>query len=127
LPYSSLISKQAEIENALKHLGESNTYIEDAIKTEGDDDGELKLALQENGAVVERMKQRLELVKFDIERRKQDGSCMAEADEAMGLGPGIVRLNGNTVSENTTSGRSNGHTNTQNEDDTEENEQGVHL
>ena len=75
----------------------SNEFLRKSIQEDGDDeDGELAKAVEENEEVIRRMRERIEMVDLEVERRKSTGTCETEigADEEAGKGPGLVRLNG---------------------------------
>lgn len=66
LPLSSLHAKGAEIRNSIAHLTISNEELQN-FADEGDPD--CKEALEENREVVQRMKERLDLLQKEVENR----------------------------------------------------------
>ncbi|EXJ68715.1 uncharacterized protein A1O5_08509 [Cladophialophora psammophila CBS 110553] len=88
LPAENLYSKAQEIENSIAHLERSNrqlqeyidsirsdTSLSESTRQEGDKD--CSDAIQENHIVIERQKERVELLKREVERR---GGKWHEAD-----------------------------------------------
>ena len=66
LPLSNLYSKAAEIRNSISHLQSSNLQL---LSFADDGDTDCAEALQENGVVIQRMEERLRLVKAEVEVR----------------------------------------------------------
>ncbi|OAP64981.1 hypothetical protein AYL99_00953 [Fonsecaea erecta] len=88
LPAENLYSKAKEIENSIAHLERSNrqlqeyvdsirsdTSLPESTRQEGDKD--CSEAIQENHIVIERQRERVELLKHEVERR---GGQWHEAD-----------------------------------------------
>ena len=80
LPAENLYSKAQELENSIAHLERSNRTLQEyidsirsdsslpeATRREGDND--CSEAIQENETVIERQKERIELLKREVERR----------------------------------------------------------
>ncbi|KIW18648.1 hypothetical protein PV08_02937 [Exophiala spinifera] len=80
LPFENLYSKAAEIENSISHLVRSNEHLQkyidsinsdeslpDATRQEGDK--ECSEAIQENVVVIDRQRDRIRLLKQEVERR----------------------------------------------------------
>ena len=66
LPLSSIHNKAAELRNSIAHLQNSNFQLQ-SFADEGDADCEE--AMRENDEVIERMKERIRLLKAEVERR----------------------------------------------------------
>lgn len=66
LPLSSLYAKVAEIANSISHLQASNKELQ-VCAAEGD--SECAEALMENVQVIDRMKERMNLLRNEVERR----------------------------------------------------------
>ena len=105
LPVENIYSKAQEIANSISHLERSNKTLQDyvdsirsdtslppATRQEGDKD--CSEAIQENQIVIERQKERIELLKREVERR---GGKWHEADEN-------GRLNDSSADSNTNGG-----------------------
>ncbi|KIW63706.1 hypothetical protein PV04_08689 [Phialophora macrospora] len=88
LPAENLYAKAQELENSIAHLERSNktlqeyvdsirsdTSLPESTRQEGDKD--CSDAIQENHVVIERQKERIELLKREVERR---GAKWHEAD-----------------------------------------------
>ena len=80
LPAENLYSKAQELENSIAHLERSNktlqeyidsiradTTLSESMRQEGDKD--CSDAIQENNVVIDRQKERIGLLKYEIERR----------------------------------------------------------
>ena len=75
LPLSNLHSKAAEIRNSISHLKASNQQL----KSYADDgDRDCAEAIQENVSVIQRMEERIRLLKVEVEER---GFKWGEAEE----------------------------------------------
>ena len=90
LPAENLYSKAHELENSIEHLERSNSALQDYINsirsdaslpesTRQDDGIDCADAIQENNSVIERQRERIELLKSEVERR---GARWHEADTA---------------------------------------------
>jgi len=75
LSVSSLYAKASEIRNSISHLHASNEQLQ-SFADDGDED--CKEALAENEGVMERMRERVALLRAEIERR---GNRWIEVDE----------------------------------------------
>jgi hypothetical protein len=83
LPLANLYSKALEIRNSIAHLQRSNAELQEYSDSQPSGDADCLEAVQENEIVIERMKERVELVKREVERR---GGRWHEADvETEGL------------------------------------------
>lgn len=83
LPLANLYSKALEIRNSIAHLQRSNGELQEYSDSQPSGDADCLEAMRENEIVIERMKERVELVKREVERR---GGRWHEADvEADGL------------------------------------------
>lgn len=88
LPLSNLHSKAAEIRNSISHLEASN----EQLKSYADDgDRDCAEAIQENGLVIQRMEERIRLLKSEVEGRGfrwgEDEEIVDDGDTMMnGLG-----------------------------------------
>jgi hypothetical protein len=99
LPLANLYSKALEIRNSIAHLQRSNGELQEYSDSQASGDADCLEAVRENEIVIERMKERVELVKREVERR---GGRWHEADvEADGL-------NGKSDSEAVENGYVNG-------------------
>ncbi|KAK9459258.1 uncharacterized protein V1516DRAFT_679428 [Lipomyces oligophaga] len=75
LPRDALSTEQARLENSIKHLERSNEEIENYIEQEArngnpQEEKELKEVIEENQFVISGQKERIELVKGEIRRRR---------------------------------------------------------
>ncbi|KAL9638186.1 MAG: hypothetical protein Q9164_001721 [Protoblastenia rupestris] len=90
LPLGNLYLKVAEIQNSITHLEISNAQL-NSFASNGD--GDCADALLENQEVMRRMKERVALLKIEVERRGfRWGEDEGEGDEAQRVG--IARANG---------------------------------
>ncbi|KAF2790296.1 hypothetical protein K505DRAFT_81969 [Melanomma pulvis-pyrius CBS 109.77] len=64
LPVSALHAKVSELQNAIAHLQKSNEALEEFVREE--DDKDCYEALMENREVVERNKERIELIRKEV-------------------------------------------------------------
>lgn len=64
LPVSALHAKVSELQNAIVHLEKSNEALEEFVREE--DDKDCYEALMENREVVERNKERIELIRKEV-------------------------------------------------------------
>ncbi len=148
LPVGSLHSKAAELQNSINHLCDSNEQLR-PFSEEGDQD--CTDAIHENKEVIERMQERIRLLRVEVERRglrwsddaedeKKEGEALNNDDDVMDVdavhgegermsgvvnGSGVQRAagGGEQGRENRRGeGTENGFTETE-----EDNEQGVHL
>lgn len=81
LPIENLYTKAKEIENSIEHLQKSNRQLQeysDSIKNDATLPGEVKEevgdkecleAIRENEVVIDRQKERVEMLKQEVERR----------------------------------------------------------
>ncbi|ETI20786.1 hypothetical protein G647_07128 [Cladophialophora carrionii CBS 160.54] len=80
LPAENLYSKAQELENSIAHLERSNKTLQEYIdsirsdstlpeSTRQEGDKDCSDAIQENHVVIERQKERIELLKREVERR----------------------------------------------------------
>ncbi len=112
LPAENLYSKARELENSIAHLERSNRTLQeyiDSIKTdtslpettrqEGDKD--CSDAVSENQIVIERQRERINLLKLEIERR---GAKWHEADTNGNVHGGPAGGNGSTSEPRPTAG-----------------------
>lgn len=88
LPLENLYAKVFEIRNSISHLEDSNKELEEYSQTVGGDT-DCVAAVAENREVIGRMKERVELVKREVERRGQkwhegDGNGAASGEGAAG-------------------------------------------
>ena len=89
LPLANLYSKALEIRNSIAHLQRSNGELQEYSDSQPSGDADCLEAVRENEIVIERMKERVELVKKEVERR---GGRWHEADVE------VDRLNGKSDS-----------------------------
>ncbi|KAJ4515579.1 hypothetical protein HRR83_004728 [Exophiala dermatitidis] len=98
LPVENLYSKAKEISNSVSHLERSNQQLQEYINsirtdttlpesTRQEGDRDCAEAIQENNVVIERQKERIDLLKREVGRR---GGRWHEADDAK-------ETNGSTV------------------------------
>ncbi len=88
LPVETLYAKVAEIRNSIDHLARSNKELEEYSQTVGGD-ADCVAALRENEEVVQRMNERIGLIKHEIERRGQkwhEGVVNGETDGEVASG-----------------------------------------
>ena len=78
LPLSSIHNKAAELRNSIAHLENSNIQLQ-SFADEGDAD--CAEAVRENVEVIGRMKERIDLLKAEVERR---GSSWHGGEEKVG-------------------------------------------
>ena len=91
LPVSNLYAKTFEIRNSIAHLERSNAELE-LFMVESGRDEDCAQAVAENKQVIDRMKQRVELIKAEVEKR---GARWHEADVTEDSGVGAeVATNG---------------------------------
>ncbi|KAF3480293.1 NIF domain-containing protein [Arthroderma uncinatum] len=69
LPLSSVFAKIAEVENSTAHLERSNLELRRFIQESPDGETECEEAVAENEVVIGRMRERVRLVKLELERR----------------------------------------------------------
>jgi hypothetical protein len=69
LPLGNLYSKAFEIRNSIAHLQRSNEELQAYSDSQRGGDADCLEAVRENEAVVERMRERVGLVKREVERR----------------------------------------------------------
>ncbi|KAK2852140.1 hypothetical protein FQN49_005330 [Arthroderma sp. PD_2] len=69
LPLSSVFAKIAELENSTAHLEQSNVELRKFIQETPGGDKDCEEAVVENEGVIERMRERVHLVKLELERR----------------------------------------------------------
>ena len=77
LPLANLYAKTFELRNSIAHLQRSNAELE-LYSTEEGGDPDCMQAIEENKEVIGRMKERIELVKLEVEKR---GARWHESDE----------------------------------------------
>lgn len=71
LPLASLYAKGAEIQNSIAHLQRSNEELQQFIQETPGGDKDFEDAVKENEVVIERMTERITLLKTEIEGRGQ--------------------------------------------------------
>ena len=76
LPVSNLYAKTFELRNSIAHLERSNAELELFMAESGRDE-DCAQAVEENKQVIDRMRQRVELIKAEVEKR---GARWHEAD-----------------------------------------------
>ncbi|DAA76328.1 TPA_exp: Uncharacterized protein A8136_1000 [Trichophyton benhamiae CBS 112371] len=84
LPLSSVYAKIAELENSTAHLERSNGELKTFIEQTDGGDKECEDAITENEEVIRRMRERIDLVKLELERRGEqwpEEQAEREADE----------------------------------------------
>ncbi|KIW81810.1 hypothetical protein Z517_04836 [Fonsecaea pedrosoi CBS 271.37] len=145
LPAENLYSKAQEIESSIAHLERSNKQLQeyiDSIKsdqsipesTRQEGDKDCSDAIQENQIVIGRQRERVELLKREVERR---GGKWHEAD-TNGKSNGVSEEAGTEAGTSTTETRNGGGRLTDEElrrqmmdrlggDDDDNNEDGMHL
>lgn len=69
LPLANLYSKVSEIRNSIAHLQRSNQELQAYSDSQPGGDADCLDAVRENEVVMERMRERVELVKREVERR----------------------------------------------------------
>jgi hypothetical protein len=74
LPLGSLYAKGAEIQNSIAHLQRSNEELQQFIRETPGGDKDCEDAVKENEVVIERMAERITLLKTEIEGRGQTWS-----------------------------------------------------
>ncbi len=82
LPVENLYTKVSEIRNSIAHLERSNKDLEEYSNSVGGD-ADCEAAVRENKEVVGRMKERIDLVRKEAERRGQkwhEGEVNGETD-----------------------------------------------
>ena len=77
LPLANLYSKAFEIRNSIAHLQRSNEELQSYSDTQPDGDTDCLEAVRENEVVIERMRERVGLIKREVENR---GGRWHEAD-----------------------------------------------
>jgi hypothetical protein len=70
LPVETLYTKVFEVQNSIAHLERSNKELEEYSNSVGGD-VDCDTAVRENGEVIARMNERIDLVKKEVERRGQ--------------------------------------------------------
>ena len=90
LPSSSLYAKTQELQNSLEHLARSNAELQ-AYSDSVSGDSDCLEAVRENEEVMGRMRERIALVREEVERR---GGRWHEADRENGVAGGEAVLNG---------------------------------
>ena len=93
LPLPNLHLKAAELNNSIAHLEYSNLQLQ-PLAEEGDRD--CKEAVEENGGTIARMKERIELLKAEVEGR---GFRWSEGEAEGRKGNGTVGMNGDGIEE----------------------------
>lgn len=93
LPLDSLHAKAAEIENSMRHLHSSNAQM---LPFADDGDQDCKDAMFENLQVIGRMKERMELLRAEVERRgmRWSGVVVEEEEGEDNNDDGDARANG---------------------------------
>jgi hypothetical protein len=99
LPLANLYSKALEIRNSIAHLQRSNGELQEYSDSQPGGDADCLEAVRENEVVIERMKERVDLVKREVERR---GGRWHEADVE------VDGLNGKSDGEVVENGYANG-------------------
>jgi hypothetical protein len=89
LPLANLYSKAFEIRNSIAHLQHSNEELQAYSDSQSGGDAECLEAVRENEVVIERMRERVGLVKREVEKR---GGRWHEADAEV---DGVIGENGN--------------------------------
>jgi hypothetical protein len=124
LPLENLYSKVFEIQNSVAHLERSNRELEEYSDSVGGD-VDCAAAVRENQEVVGRMKDRIELVKKEVERRGQKwhgGEVNGALDGEMATGG---RLNDEELRRRMEERMTED--DDEEEEEEEEEEEGVHL
>ena len=93
LPLPNLHLKAAELNNSIAHLEYSNLQLQ-PLAEEGDRD--CKEAVEENGGTIARMKERIELLKTEVEGR---GFRWGEGEGEGRAGNGTAGVNGDGIKE----------------------------
>lgn len=96
LPVENLYTKVFEIQNSIAHLERSNKELSDysaSVGGDGDGDGDCMAAIKENEEVIDRMNDRVELVKKEVERRGQKWHEVVVNGKAEDEQPAGGRLN----------------------------------
>ena len=93
LSLSSIHNKAAELRNSIAHLEDSNSQLQ-SFANEGDADCEE--AMRENIEVIERMKERIRLLKAEVERRGSSwhGGEGKAGEEESRVNGDVVTVNG---------------------------------
>jgi hypothetical protein len=98
LPLSSLALKAAEIRNSIAHLEYSNAqllpFAEGTEGPDGSPDQDCVEAIQENEIVIERMKERILLLKAEVEKRGVSWREFAGAEEMVDDEGETIKING---------------------------------
>jgi hypothetical protein len=95
LPLANLYSKALEIRNSIAHLQRSNEELQEYSDSQPGGDEDCLEAVRENEIVIGRMKERVELVKREVERRGgRWHEADVEVDELNGKSDGEVAQNG---------------------------------
>ncbi|GBF66955.1 hypothetical protein TMEN_9678 [Trichophyton mentagrophytes] len=82
LPLSSVYAKIAELENSTAHLERSNGELKTFIDQSDGGDKECEDAITENEEVIRRMRERIGLVKLELERRGEQRPAEQAEQEA---------------------------------------------
>ena len=91
LPVSSLYAKTFEIRNSIAHLYRSNTELQSYSDGQQGGDADCLQAIRENTVVIERNRERIELLRAEVERR---GQRWHENDESGVIDFGGAHVNG---------------------------------
>jgi hypothetical protein len=119
LPLANLYSKAFEIRNSIAHLQRSNEELQAYSDSQHGGDTDCLEAIRENEVVIERMRERVGLLKREVEKRggrwheadaEVDGVSREEGDgevtengHASGVMDGEQGLNGEAIQESETS------------------------
>jgi hypothetical protein len=118
LPLSAVYAKVSELRNSIAHLHRSNAEMKDFLEASQSDDErrEMEGYIRENEGVFASMRERLDMLRIEVERRGQswieeegDGA-KEEEKEGGGDGDGVAATNGdlNLRSSSNAAGQSGG-------------------
>lgn len=136
LPLGSLYTKGAEIQNSISHLQRSNLELEQYIQEAPGGDNDCEEAVKENEVVIERMRERIDLLKVEVEGRGQswmggeeegdvDGEGGEGGNDTSGVNGSMEMSGEQGGAGNTVSGQSR--TQPQDDDNAGSEDRGVHL
>ncbi|KLJ08536.1 hypothetical protein EMPG_16030 [Blastomyces silverae] len=126
LPLSSLYAKGSELRNSIAHLQRSNDELAQYIAGGSPDsrDKDCEDAIKENEAVIVRMRERIDLLKVEVEARGRrwseemdmdmdmdmdgDGDVNGEAEGDVGVGVGVADIGPTATEMETGSGMNAG-------------------
>lgn len=132
LPLGSLYAKGAEIQNSISHLQRSNYELQTYINETPGGDKDCEDAVKENEVVIERMNERIELLKVEVEGRGHSWVGGEEEGEEAGNNNTTSEMNGTREANDTQGGTENAaaeepRTETQNDASAESEDRGVYL